>query len=67
VPVTASAGIATFPTHADDALSLLRAADDALYDSKRLGRNRATRARRSNEALPWKDGSRNSDVRMQEH
>jgi diguanylate cyclase (GGDEF)-like protein len=66
VPVTASAGIATFPTHADDALSLLRAADDALYDSKRLGRNRATRARRSNEALQWKDGSRNSDVKMQE-
>jgi two-component system, cell cycle response regulator len=57
VPVTASAGIATFPTHADDAMSLLRAADDALYDSKRLGRNRATRARRSgDDAARWDEG-----------
>jgi two-component system cell cycle response regulator len=65
VPVTASAGIATFPTHADDAMSLLRAADDALYHSKRLGRNRATRARRSADALGWNEDPR-TDVRMQE-
>jgi diguanylate cyclase (GGDEF)-like protein len=65
VPVTASAGIATFPTHADDAMGLLRAADDALYDSKRLGRNRATRARRPADALRWTDDTE-PGVRMQE-
>lgn len=53
VPVTASAGIATFPTHAQDPMTLLRAADDALYESKRLGRNRATRARRPD--IRWED------------
>jgi diguanylate cyclase (GGDEF)-like protein len=55
VPVTASAGIATFPTHASDPMTLLRAADDALYESKRLGRNRATRARRPD--IRWEDES----------
>lgn len=53
VPVTASAGIATFPTHAHDPMTLLRAADDALYESKRLGRNRATRARKPD--IRWQD------------
>jgi diguanylate cyclase (GGDEF)-like protein len=53
VPVTASAGIATFPTHAHDPMTLLRAADDALYESKRLGRNRATRARKPD--IRWSD------------
>ncbi|MCW2614300.1 MAG: diguanylate cyclase [Frankiales bacterium] len=42
VPVTASAGVATFPTHASDADALVRAADDALYESKRSGRDRTT-------------------------
>ncbi|HEY7875910.1 MAG TPA: sensor domain-containing diguanylate cyclase [Actinomycetota bacterium] len=72
VPVTASAGIATFPVHAQDPMTLLRAADDALYESKRLGRNRATRARRPD--IRWHeergtgdDGrGADSDLRMQE-
>lgn len=46
VPVTASAGVATFPTHAGDIESLIKAADEALYESKRAGRDRVTRSRR---------------------
>ena len=42
VPITASAGVATFPGHAGDADTLVRAADDALYASKEAGRDRTT-------------------------
>ena len=42
VPITASAGVATYPGHAGDADTLVRAADDALYESKRAGRDRTT-------------------------
>ena len=45
-PVTASSGVATFPTHATDIYSLIKAADEALYESKRAGRDRVTRSRR---------------------
>ena len=55
IPVTASAGIATFPTHAGDALGLLRAADEALYESKRRGRDCVTRARKMEELPPLRD------------
>jgi two-component system, cell cycle response regulator len=44
--VTASAGVATFPIHASDPDSLIKAADEALYESKRSGRDRVTRSRR---------------------
>jgi diguanylate cyclase (GGDEF)-like protein len=40
-PVTISAGIATFPSHADDADELQRRADGALYWSKEHGKGRA--------------------------
>ena len=39
-PVTASLGMAEFPTHASDAEGILDAADDALYIAKRAGRDR---------------------------
>lgn len=39
-PVTASFGVASFPTHASSAGELLRAADSAMYQAKGLGRNR---------------------------
>jgi len=42
VPITASAGVATYPSHAGDADTLVRAADDALYQSKHAGRNRTS-------------------------
>jgi diguanylate cyclase (GGDEF)-like protein/putative nucleotidyltransferase with HDIG domain len=39
--VTASAGVASFPAHSDDATGLMAAADRALYAAKALGRDRA--------------------------
>jgi diguanylate cyclase (GGDEF)-like protein len=39
-PVSASFGVAIFPQHADNGEALLRAADAALYEAKRAGRNR---------------------------
>jgi two-component system, cell cycle response regulator len=42
VPVTASLGVSLFPAHGVDLDSMVKAADEALYDSKRGGRNRVT-------------------------
>jgi diguanylate cyclase (GGDEF)-like protein len=38
--VTSSFGVAVYPQHAGDAEALLRAADEALYEAKKAGRNR---------------------------
>lgn len=40
IPFTASIGAATYPDHADNAESLIMAADAALFEAKRGGRNR---------------------------
>jgi diguanylate cyclase (GGDEF)-like protein len=45
VPVTASVGVASYPVNGATAGALVKAADDALYESKRDGRNRVTAAR----------------------
>ncbi|HVE45957.1 MAG TPA: diguanylate cyclase [Acidimicrobiales bacterium] len=45
--VTISGGIATFPIHGRDSTAVVTAADAALYESKRKGRNRVTAPARS--------------------
>jgi diguanylate cyclase (GGDEF)-like protein len=40
VRITISGGLAMFPTHGQSTTELFRAADDALHESKRQGRNR---------------------------
>jgi len=42
--VTVSVGVSVFGLHGNDAATLLRAADEAMYASKRAGRNRVTLA-----------------------
>jgi diguanylate cyclase (GGDEF)-like protein len=41
---TISIGVASYPQNGDDVESLIRQADDALYDSKRMGRNQVVAA-----------------------
>jgi PleD family two-component response regulator len=49
--VTTSIGLASFAVHAPDVESLLHAADTALYDAKRGGRNRVIFANAEQEDL----------------
>jgi diguanylate cyclase (GGDEF)-like protein len=52
VRVTASAGVAAYPMNASDAETLIRHADEALYESKARGRDRSTRSRRRGGSRP---------------
>lgn len=47
IPVTVSAGVATYPRDAGNDTSLVAAADQALYRAKHLGRDRTVRFRRT--------------------
>ena len=50
--VTISAGLATFPTDATTVDELVAAADEALYESKRAGRNRVSSSSRHKKSAP---------------
>jgi two-component system cell cycle response regulator len=50
--VTLSAGVAAIPTNAVDEESLIAAADEAMYTSKRAGRDRTTRSSRRAPSVP---------------
>ena len=52
--ITASVGVATYLEHSDDLDELLELTDQAMYESKRKGRNRVTLARPSNNTS-WQD------------
>ena len=62
VPITISFGIASFRDHGETAASLLRAADDALYEAKESGRNRSVIFSRDAQAGA-QHGARNRDTR----
>ena len=51
-PVTISAGVASVPDNATDAERLMAAADAALYDAKRTGRDRVAGSGRNIEVAP---------------
>ena len=52
--ITASLGVATYFEHSDDVDELLELADQAMYESKRNGRNRVSIAKHSDE-VSWQD------------
>ena len=54
IPVTVSLGLATMSSEIECVESLVRAADTALYESKRNGRNRSTAF--TTDSKPWEEG-----------
>ena len=59
--ITASIGVATYLEHSDDIDELLELADQAMYESKRNGRNRVTLAKISNIAS-WQEVAVNTFI-----
>jgi diguanylate cyclase (GGDEF)-like protein len=50
--VTVSAGVATLPANASEGVTLIAAADEALYESKRAGRDRFSVSNRHHDSQP---------------
>ncbi len=59
--ITASLGVATYPDQSDDIQELLELTDQAMYESKRNGRNRVTIAKPSYETS-WQEVAVNTFV-----
>lgn len=59
--VTASLGVATYLEHSDDLDELLEIADQAMYESKRNGRNRVSIAKPAHETS-WQDVAINTFI-----
>ena len=59
--ITASLGVATYPNQSDDLEELLELTDQAMYESKRNGRNRVTIAKPSYETS-WQEVAVNTFV-----
>jgi len=56
--LSCSAGIAVFPDIANDAVSLLRFADDAMYSAKHRGKDRVLRYDPERTRIEWTDAQR---------
>ena len=61
--ITASLGVATYPDQSDDLEELLELTDQAMYESKRNGRNRVTIAKPSYETS-WQEVAVNTFVEI---
>ena len=59
--ITASLGVSTYFEHTDDIDELLELSDQAMYESKRKGRNRVTCAKPSSE-ISWQEVATNTFV-----
>lgn len=59
--ITASVGVATYLEHSDDLDELLELTDQAMYESKRHGRNRVTLAKPAKETS-WQDVAINTYI-----
>jgi diguanylate cyclase (GGDEF)-like protein len=51
-PITVSVGLAAFPHDGRNSDEIVWAADEALYESKRAGRNRVTAYPRKSDEVP---------------
>lgn len=64
--VTASFGVAVFPEAGKTMPELLRAADQALYQAKRTGRNRVCTARAIEQNQPDENSEQNVDAKLEQ-